>query len=415
MSIKSWLTAAYLAALALFSVPGEAAGWTSSWGAAPLAPSPGFGPIPATPTFSNQTIRQVVRLSAGGSRIRVRFTNEYGAKPLLIGAARVALVDAKGQIQPGTDRPLSFAGKPSALIPAGSPFLSDPVDFQAKALSDLSISIYLPEDTGPCTCHAVGLQTGFISDAGDFVNEEFAAKGTFTARAFISGVEVYNLTPAKAVVVLGDSISDGMGSTQNGNQRWPDLLAQRLAARGGPEMWGVVNMGISGNRVLDDGAGQSALARFDRDVLSVPGVAYVIVFEGVNDIGISFGQFQGQLAELFKSMVPKNKATAEAMIAGYRQLIERAHAKGLKILGATIAPYEGAAYYSQEGETVRRQINAWIRTGGAFDGVLDFDAVLRDPGKQSQIAAPLQAGDHLHGSDLGYQAMAKSIDLAQFK
>jgi lysophospholipase L1-like esterase len=415
MSMKSWLPAAYLVALALISTPSEAAGWTASWGAAPLAPSPAMGPFAATPTFSNQTIRQIVRLTAGGGRVRVRFTNEYGSKPLLIGAARVALADAKGAIEPGTDRRLSFAGKPTALIPAGSPFLSDSVDLPVKALSDLSISIYLPEDTGPCTCHAVAMQTAYVSDTGDFVTEAFTPKQTIVARAFISDVEVYSTVPAKAVVVLGDSISDGVGSTPDGNRRWPDLLAQRLAARYKHKVWGVVNMGISGNRVLNDGAGQSALARFDRDVLSVPGVAYVIVFEGVNDIGISFGQFQGPMADVFKSLVPKSKATAEAMIAGYRQLIDRAHSKGLKIFGATVAPYEGSAYYSPEGEAVRQQINAWIRTGGAFDAVLDFDAVLGDPDKPTQIATPLQSGDHLHGSDLGYEAIARSINLSLFR
>jgi lysophospholipase L1-like esterase len=174
-------------------------------------------------------------------------------------------------------------------------------------------------------------------------------------------------------------------------------------------------MGISGNRVLSDGAGQSALARFDRDVLSVPGAAYVIVFEGVNDLGIAFSQAQGPMAEVFKSLMPASKPSADAMILGYRQLIERAHAKGLKIFGATIAPYEGANYFSPEGEAIRQQINAWIRTAGAFDAVLDFDAALRDPAKPTQIAASLHAGDHLHGSDLGYEAIAKSIDLSLFK
>ena len=413
--MRSWLPAGCLVALAVMSMRCEAAGWTASWGAAPLAPSPALGPFPATPIFSNQTIRQVVHITAGGSRLRVRFTNEYGSKPLLIGAARVALADVKGAMRPGTDRPLLFAGKPTALIPAGSPFLSDPVDLPVKALSDLSISMYLPEDTVACTCHAVGLQTAYVSDTGDFVSVEFAPKDTTQARAFISDVEVYSTEPAKAVVVLGDSISDGVGSTPNANRRWPDLFAQRLAARDRHRSWAVVNMGISGNRVLNDGAGQSALARFDRDVLSVPGVAYVILFEGVNDLGMSFGQFTGPMAEVFKSLAPQNKATGEAMIAGYRQLIERAHAKGLKIFGATIVPYEGAPYYSPEGEAVRQQINAWIRSGGAFDAVLDFDAVLRDPGKPTQIATPLQEGDHLHGSDLGYAAIAQSIDLSLFR
>ena len=260
----------------------------------------------------------------------------------------------------------------------------------------------------------MGLQTAYVSNTGNFVAAEFSPKQTVLARAFISAVAIYSTVPAKSVAVLGDSISDGVGSTPDTNRRWPDLLAERLAARDKHQAWGIVNMGISGNRVLNDGAGQSALARFDRDVLSLPGVAYLIIFEGVNDLGISFGQFRGPLAEVFRSLVPQNKSTAEAMIAGYRQLIDRAHGKGLKVFGATIVPYEGADYYSPEGEAVRQQINSWIRTGGAFDAVLDFDAVVRDPDRPTQIAAPLQAGDHLHGSDLGYQAIAKSINLALF-
>jgi lysophospholipase L1-like esterase len=409
-----WPAVTCLAMFAVLSNVSAAAGWTASWGAAPLPPTPATGPFPATPTFSDQTIRQTVRLSTGGSRIRIRFTNEYGTKPLLIGAAHVALADAKGAVAPGTDRALSFAGKPSALIPAGSPLLSDPVDLAAQSLAYVSISAYLPENTGPCTCHAVGLQTAYVSAAGNFVADEFVPDQTNSVRAFISGVAVYSTLPTRTVVVLGDSISDGVGSTPDSNRRWPDVLAERLAARHGRQAIGVVNMGISGNRLLNDGAGQSAMARFDRDVLSLPGVAYVIVFEGVNDLGISFGEFQGPMAGFFKSLAPQNKATAEAMIAGYRQLIDRAHGRGLKVFGATIAPYEGAAYYSPEGEAVRQQINSWIRIGGAFDAVLDFDAVLRDPVKPTQIAAPLQAGDHLHGSDLGYEALAKSVNLALF-
>jgi lysophospholipase L1-like esterase len=415
MSGRFRVAATCLTVMMTMAGPSEAAGWTASWGAAPLPPGPAMGPFPATPAFSDQTIRQIVRLSAGGSRIRIRFTNEYGSKPLLIGAVRVALADATGAVVPGTDRALSFAGKPTVLIPAGSPFLSDPVDFPVKNLSYLSISTYLPEDTGPCTCHTVGLQTAYVSGPGNFVAGEFAPRQTNSMRAFISGVAVYSTVIARTVVVLGDSISDGVGSTPDRNRRWPDLFAERLAAEHGHAALGIVNMGISGNRLLDDGAGQSALARFDRDVLSLPGVAYVIIFEGINDLGISFGQFRGPLAEVFKSLVPQRKSTAEAMIAGYRQLIDRAHGKGLKVFGATIAPYEGAEYYSAEGEAVRQQINSWIRSGGAFDAVLDFDSVLRDPDRPTQIAAPLQSGDHLHGSDLGYEAIAKSVNLALFK
>lgn len=397
------------------SVPAAAAQWAATWGTAPLPPSPAFGPTPATASYVDQTIRQVVRISAGGERMRIRFTNEYGTRPLVIGAARMALADSTGAIQPGTEREVQFAGKPDAIIPAGAPLLSDPVVLPVKALSTLSISIYFPEDTGPCTCHAVGMQTGYVSATGDFTKQAFTPRQTIQSRAFISGVEVESAVPARTIVAFGDSITDGVGSTMDQNRRWPDLLAERLTARGGRTAWGVVNMGISGNRVLNDQAGQSALARFDRDVLAIPGAAYVIVFEGVNDLGTSFGKFEGPLAQFFQSMVPAHKATAEALIAGYRQLIQRAHSKGLKIIGATIAPYRGSAYWSEEGDAQREAVNRWIRTGGAFDGVLDFDAALRDPAQPAQIKDGLHAGDHLHGSDAGYEAMARSIELSLFK
>lgn len=393
---------------------GHAAEWVQTWGAAPLPPTPAMGPFPATPEFVNQTIRQTIRLSVGGPRFRLRLSNEYGTKPLTIGAVRVALSDEKGNIRPGTERPVLFSGKPTASVPAGSPYLSDPIDLSVGALSSLSISIYLPEDTGPCTCHATGLQDAFVSDVGDFTGKSFAPTRTMQFRAFISGVEVESARAGRAVVVLGDSISDGAGSTPNTNQRWPDILANRLNAQGAGG-WGVVNMGISGNRVLADGAGQSALARFDRDVLSAPGVSTVILFVGVNDLGISYGRFEGALAEVFKSLASGNKVTAESMIAGYRQLITRARTRGLKVLAATITPYGGAAYYSEEGEAVRQAINTWIRTAGEADGVLDFDAVIRDPDQPNQIKDGFHSGDYLHGSDAGYAAMASSVDLSLFK
>jgi lysophospholipase L1-like esterase len=327
--------------LALCSV-GNAAEWVQTWGAAPLPPTPALGPFPATPAFHNQTIRQTVRVSLGGQRLRIRFTNEYGAKPLTVGAAFVALSDEKGNIQPGTARRLLFSGQAGTLIPAGAPFLSDPVDLPVKPLSSLSISLYVPEETGQCTCHQTGAQTMFISESGDFTDKPFTPAQTMEIRAFISGVEVQPAKAAKAVVVLGDSISDGVGSTVDANHRWPDLLANRLDAKG--NTWGVVNMGISGNRVLGDGAGQSALTRFDRDVLATPGARVVIIFEGVNDLGISYGNPQGPMAERFKALAPASKVTAEQMIAGYRQLIARAHVMGLKVLAATVTPYGGARY-----------------------------------------------------------------------
>jgi lysophospholipase L1-like esterase len=405
-----------LTVLVASALDARAAEWIATWGAAPEPPTAAGGRFPATPSFANQTIREVVRISAGGQRVRIRFTNAYGTKPLQIGSARVALADASGTVQQATVHPVLFAGQPGASIPAGAPLLSDPIDLPVQPLAMLSISIYLPQDTGPCTCHAVGMQTAYVSDSGDFTDKTFTPARTMTARAFISGVEVEAAAPAKAVVVLGDSISDGVGSTANDNRRWPDLLAERLTERHGRGAWGMVNMGISGNRMLADGAGQSALARFDRDVLSVPGAAYVIVFEGVNDLGISYGHPTGPFADAFKRLAAAgDKATAKTLIAGYRQIIARAHEKGLKVYGATIAPYGGAAYYSEAGEAQRDAINHWIRSSGAFDAVLDFDAVLRDPSQPTQMPAALHAGDHLHGSDAGYAAVARSIDLSLFK
>jgi lysophospholipase L1-like esterase len=410
---KGGLAWGCVVALALSSAT-QAAEWVQTWGAAPLPPSAALGPFPATPSFNNQTIRQTVRVSVGGQRLRIRFTNEYGAKPLIIAAAVVALSDEKGNIQAGSERRLLFSGQPGTTIPAAAPFLSDPVDFPVKPLSSLSISLYVPEDTGQCTCHQTGVQNAFVSDSGDFTDKPFTPAQTVQIRAFISGVEVESRKTTRAVVVLGDSISDGVGATLDTNHRWPDLLANRLDAKQA-NTWGVVNMGISGNRVLGDGAGQSALARFDRDVLSTPGVKVVIIFEGVNDLGIAYGNPQGPMAELFKGRPPSAKVTAESMIAGYRQLIARAHVQGVKVLGATITPYRGAFYYTPEGEAVRQAINTWIRTGHEVDGVIDFDAVMRDPGDPTQIKDGFHMGDHLHGSDAGYAAMADAINLALFR
>jgi lysophospholipase L1-like esterase len=384
-------------------------GWIGSWGASPLPPTPPGGFFPASPSFENVTLRQIVRLSAGGDQLRVRLSNEYGAAPLAIGPASVALVDESGAA--GVQRPLTFGGATSATIPAGSPLLSDPVDLAVEDLASLEISLYLPSDTGPCTCHQVALQAGAVSPPGDHVMAEFAPAEPLQQRAFLSGVEVLPAGGGVAIVALGDSITDGVGSTAETNRRWPDLLAERLAARGGRAV-GVVNHGISGNRVLADGAGESALARFDRDVLSVPGVKYVVVFEGVNDLGISYGNFSFPGAP---AGPPPARVTAEDMIAGYRQIIARARAKGLKVYGATIAPYEGAAYWSPEGEAARQAINAWIRDGGEFDAVLDFDAAFADPAQPSRMADGLHSGDFLHGSDAGYAAAAESIDLSLFE
>jgi lysophospholipase L1-like esterase len=404
-------------ALALcLAAPSGATEWITSWTASPMAsvPPPIIGPLPFA--LNNQTIRQVLHLSAGGRRLRIRLSNEYGNKPLSVGAASIALVRADGSVDRQSLRKLSFSGQPSAVIPASAPLLSDPVDLPVQALADVSLSLYFPEDTGLCTCHQLAVQDGFISPPGDFSASEFAPASTVQSRAFVSAVEV-EAPHGKTVVVLGDSISDGVGSTPNANHRWPDVLARRLNT--GSAAWGIANQGISGNRVLEDGAGQSALARLDRDVLSVPGAAYLIVFEGVNDLGLAFGHWTlppgpGNTPPPVIP-VPAQKPTAAAMIAGYRQIIARAHARGLKVFGATIAPYEGAMYWSAEGESQRKAINEWIRHGGEFDAVLDFDAVFRDPAKPTHMLAGRQMGDNLHGNDAGYDAVGHSIDLKLFQ
>jgi lysophospholipase L1-like esterase len=414
---KSVVAAIVLLALG-FTTAAQSAAWVQTWGAAPLPSSAAMGPFPATPSFNHQTIRQTLRLSVGGSRIRVRLSNEYGSKPLSLGAVRVALADEHGNARPGSERQALFAGRPEARVPPGAPLLSDPIDLPVGALATLIISIFVPEDTGACTCHPTGMQSALVSDAGDYTDKAFKPASTTEMRAFVTGVETEVARDARTVVVLGDSITDGVGSTPGANRRWPDLLAIRLngpraaKAAGG---WGVVNMGISGNRVLADGFGVNALARFDRDVLAVAGVKALIVLEGINDIGIANAHMAGQFAELFKSLAAGSSVSSESMIAGYRQIIARAHARGIKVMLATILPYGGADYYSEAGEFIRQAVNQWIRTGGAADAVVDFDAVIRDPAVPTRMKEGFHSGDHLHGSDAGYEAMAAAVDLAMFK
>jgi lysophospholipase L1-like esterase len=394
--------------VAAAAAPPAAPRWIGSWGAPPVTPNlVPSARTPVTARFGGQTLRQVVRISAGGRQVRIRVSNEYGREPLRIGGAHIALAGEGGAIRPGTDHVLVFSEHPATTVPPGAAVLSDPVTMDVAALSSLAVSLYLPADTGLCTCHPVAVQTGYASGPGDFTGAAaFPTQSTFLYRAFLTGVEVRTAQLAAAVVVLGDSLSDGTVSTPDGNHRWPDRLAERLnASAAGQRAWGVVNEGISGNRLLADGTGQSALARFDRDVLSVPGARYLVVLLGVNDLGQAFGP----AAPAGSPLIP------EDLISGYRQIIARAHAHGIKVYGATITPYEGVGYWSAKGEADRQDINSWIRGGGAFDGVIDFDAVWRDPAHPARIRDGLHAPDHLHGSDAGYRALADAIDLKLFQ
>jgi len=362
-------------------------------------------------SFSNRTIRQVVHLSIGGNKIRLRLSNEFGTKPVLIGAASVAMAGAGSDIASASLRPLTFGGSKSVIIPPGAPALSDPAELNVAPLSDLAVSLYLPAATDLGTVHATGLQTAYVSAAGDFTtSSEFPVVDRFANRFFLTGVMVEPGSPVRAIITFGDSITDGTASTVNANGRWPDVLARRLKEAG--VSVAVQNQGIAGNRVLSDGAGISALARFERDVLSQPGVSHVVIFVGINDIG-----WPGTAIE--PSGIVR---TADEIIAGYKQLIERAHLRSIKVMGSPLTPFENAlagtpnqGYFTPDKEAKRQAVNNWIRTSGAFDGIIDFDRVLADTARPAAIAAAYDSGDHLHPNDAGYKAMGESIDLKLFQ
>ena len=381
-------------------------GWVRSWGASPQSAHDGLGSLDDHPPLAGVTLRQVVRLSGGGRRVRVRFTNEFGTAPVTIGAARVGLAVPGGGVREG--RVLTFSGAASATIPVGAPMLSDPVDLPAAALTELSISLYLPDRVETCTCHDPVLDTGWTIPGDAVAAPELPSDATeLPVRALISAVDVLPDAPASAVVVVGDSRTDGAGSTPDTHHSWPELLAARGAGF-------VVNQGISGNRMLNDGAGASVLARFDRDVLATPGLGCVVLSVGGNDIAISCApRDDGPLVDFLK-MFPGAPVTTDDVIAGYRQLVARAREHGVRVYATTIAPFEGAEAYTPEAEAARQVVNEWIRTGGAFDAVLDFDAVWRDPDHPSRIREEFHSGDFLHGSDAGYQALAGCVDLGLF-
>jgi lysophospholipase L1-like esterase len=384
--------------------------WVGTWTASPQAPEPPL--IGATPaTIDNQTIRQIVHTSIGGKWVRVRLSNEYGRTPLVIGAAHLAqqLPGGASDVIGSTDRVLTFGGRTSVTIPAGAPALSDPVEFDVPPLTNMAVSIYLPNATPVNTFHSLGRQSTYISTPGNFSGTtRMPVAQTTQSWYFLTGVSVVpHGRNAAAIVAIGDSITDGFASTVDANRRWPNVLANRLQGRPGLRNIAVLDHGISGNRTLHDFIGPNALARFDRDVLAAPGVRWVIVLEGINNIGIPGGLGR-----------PGEAVSAEDIIFGYRQLISRARERGLKIYGGTLTPFEGFAlpgYYTAEGEAKRQAVNQWIRTSGAFDAVIDFDKAIRDPANPGRMLPLYDSGDHLHPGDAGYQAMADAIDLSLFR
>lgn len=408
-------TALAMAILAVRPVGAQSGGghlqWVGTWATAPVgrpqnpatpaAPAPGQ-PAPAVPApflhFSNQTLRQIVHTSFGGERVRVVLSNAYGTAPLTVGGAHVALRDKEAAIVPQADRPLTFGGRPSVVIPAGAVVFSDAVGLTVPPLADLAIDLYLPESTytpSPLTVHTGAQQTNYVSPAGNHAGETVMPVMTTTSSWFLlTRVEVMAPETVGAIVAFGDSITDGTNSTSDTNNRWPDHLARRLVANN--IKMAALNAGIGGNRVLGDGGSVNALARLDRDVLTQTGVKFVVFMMGINDI----------------RQVDSSPGAAD-LIAAHQQIIERAHARGLKIYGATLTPFEGNRF-TPEREAKRQALNQWIRTGKMYDAVIDFDAITRDPAQPTKFLPAYDSGDHLHPGPAGYKAMADSIDLGLF-
>ena len=371
--------------------------WVGTWAASPMG-------MRLDQPAGNSTFRNIVHISLGGDTLRVTLTNEFGATPLQVGAAHVAISAGAGKTQPGSDHALTFGGRPSVTIPAGALIASDPIAMPAAAMADLAISIYLPEQPiAMPTCHALGSSTNYIATGDSTAQPALEDAKPYTSWCFVKNVDVRPGDKSEAIVTLGDSITDGAKSVPDANHRWPDYLAARLQADKKTAHIAVLNQGISGNRIFEDGAGPNALARYDRDVLAQPGVKYLVILEGINDIN-----------RITRPNDAEANLTADDLIFAFTQMVTRAHQHGIKVYGATLTPYGGAGYATPKGEEVREAYNNWIRAGGVVDGVIDFDKATQDPQKPTTFSAASDSGDHLHPSDAGYKAMADSIDLKLF-
>ena len=385
--------------------------WVGTWATASLdrvnSPSPN-APPPTTPPFgsADTTLRQIVHVSLGGPLVRIELSNEFGTEPLTVGAVHLALAAAKGDISLLSANALTFSGRPSVTLPAGAVVVSDPVALALPANTDLTISLFLPAQTiSHLTSHDGAEQTNYMAP-GNVVGARSlpASAQTFSHWYFLKSVDVQVPAADASIVALGDSITDGTASTPDTNQRWPDLLARRLHRNKSTAGLGVLNVGIGGNRVLHEGAGPSALARFSTDVLAQPGVRYLIVLESINDIG-----------RATDTSHPSDSVSADDLIAGLTQLAERAHEHNIQVFGATLTPYAGAGYMSPAGEQMRQAVNNFIRTAKVFDGVIDFDRATQDKANPAAFNPAYDRGDHLHPNDAGMKAMADSIDLKFFE
>jgi len=383
--------------------------WIATWGASQQIPEPGNALPPGD--LRDATVRQIVHLSAGGAQLRVHLSNAFGTQPLHFTSVHIArpLSSASPAIDPATDKALTFAGVGDVIVPPGAEFVSDPIDFSAAPLSNLAVTFHLDAPPAPQTGHPGSRATSYYV-RGDSVGASNLTNPKQVDHWYqLSEVDVLASPGAATIVVLGDSITDGHGATTNGNDRWTDVFAARLQVSPTTRGIGVSNQGIGGNHLLSDGLGPNALARFDRDVLAPAGVRWLIVFEGVNDLG--------GLARNGEVTPVEHAALVQRVLAAYQQVIARAHAHGLEVIGATITPYTASDHYHPGplSEADRQTVNEWIRTAGHFDAIIDFDRVVADPHHPDYLLPDYDSGDHLHPSPAGYRAIGEAVPLTLFR
>lgn len=401
LAVPAWL------ALAVSTARADEAHWVAAWAAAPqsVSDNPAAPAFNRAPLVSQRTVRQIVYAGLAGERVRIQLSNRYGRMPLAIAEVHLARSTSFAALEPGSDRAVTFAGKTGVLIPPGQTWQSDPVALAVRAGAPLAVSMYLDQAETPSTWHKLSSQVNYMSGPGNHLTDTTGAafRGRFTSYLWLSGlsVDVGGHADAFAIAAIGDSITDGMRSTLNANRRWPDALARRIA---NPRV-AVLNLGISGNRLLSDSPcyGERLTRRFEPDALAQPGVRTVVLLVGINDIDFPAVPPHAGL----DCDVPHTKITAATLMAGYRTLIAAAHAHGLRILGGTLTP----AGLPPEREAIRLAVNRWIRGGAGFDGVIDFDAAVRDPQRPDELLPRFDSGDHLHPSDAGYAQMADQIPL----
>jgi lysophospholipase L1-like esterase len=425
MLMRRLLALAALASLSQVSAQQAAARehWIATWGTAQqlaveTQPSwveppprdaqtgpPPTSPIPAFPaSFRDETVRMIVRASLGGRRVRITLSNALGMRPLRVGAVHVAQHERESQIVAGSDHVATFGGRASFTIQPGALVVSDAIELAVPALGEIAVSLYLPEDTGTPTTHALALNTSYVGRGNTVADASMPGAATNRTYFWLTGVEVLATANAATIVAFGDSITDGFSTTPDTHREWPSVLAAKLGADRSNARWAVVNTGISGNRVRRDVVGTSALARFDRDVLARAGVKWLVLFEGINDI--TFSALPHAPAD--------ERTSADQLVEALEQLVARAHSAGIKVMGGTLMPMAGLWLHNPETEAIRAAVNRWIRTSGKLDAVADFDAATRDPSEAERLRPDFDSGDHIHPNDAGNAAMAAAIDASAF-